>query len=217
MPNPQKTQVPEKQYYFDRDFLLQYINQKVKTKVFVDGRFIDIADASDLEDELHGIGYDNRGNPKFFDYRSVEQVKAGNKLVTLDQLQKMQSQPTPEEPEEEPEETEPEETPEDMGGEEPIPPEGEESPTPEEEPEEEPTGKQPQKAHYDPYMIGRKIIQESKKPRRKEINSIVRILEHPYYNITGIITEVIGDSYEIRTLSGGWGRVIIQKKNVRFV
>lgn len=223
VPTPQKKQ---NRYYFDRNYLLQYINQKVKTKVFVDGRFLDIADSSDLEDELHGVGYDNSGNPKFFDYRSVEQVKAGSNLITLDQLQQQKTQPdqpsTEEEPTEEPEGEEPtEEEPDDSGSEEP--PKGEEEPPADEEPgEEEPPAKGPLKAHYDPYTIGSRILQESRKmqihrAKNKVINRMVIIKERPYYNVTGIITEDVGDSYEIRTLSNMVGRVIIHKDNVKFI
>jgi hypothetical protein len=226
MPVPTTPKKAQNRYYFDRNYLLQYINQKVKTKVFVDGRFLDVADASDLEDELHGVGYDNSGNPKFFDYRSVEQVKAGSNLITLDQLQQLQTQKTT--PEQEPEGEEPEppeggeeeppsEEPEDMGGEEePEPPEGEE--------EEEPAAgkkppKEPIKAHYDPFMIGRNIINESmkKKNPKKEVNALVRILERPYYNVTGMITEVYDNEYEVKTFSGHLGRVTIRKENVKFI
>lgn len=228
MPNPGQTQkTTQNRYYFDRTFLLKYVNQKVKTKVFVDGRFLDIGDASDLEDELHGVGYDNAGNPKFFDYRSIEQIKAGTNLLTLDQLQQLQNKnqqgATPEEEPSE-DETDSETPPE---GEEPLEePEGAEPPGEEEEPEpeepEEPKsgGKQPQKAHYDPYAIGRLIINESmekKKRTQKELNKMVRILERPYYNVTGVITEVFDTDYEIRPLSGLSGRIIISKENVKFL
>jgi hypothetical protein len=231
MPAPTPPQKAQNRYYFDRTFLLKYINQKVKTKVFVDGRFLDVADASDLEDELHGVGYDNNGNPKFFDYRSIEQIKAGSNLLTLDQLQQVQNQQQQSkgepEGEEEPEESEtPEEEPSDVGEEEPAPtagesPEGsdeEEPESPEEEPKTPTGGKQPQKAHYDPYSIGRMIINESmKKKRPNEVNKMVRILERPYYNVTGVITEVRDTTYEIRPLSGYSGRIEIPKNKVKFL
>lgn len=226
MPAPTPPQKAQNRYYFDRNYLLQYINQKVKTKVFVDGRFLDVADSSDLEDELHGVGYDNSGNPKFFDYRSIEQVKAGSNLITLDQLQQKKQQATaPSEPEKE----EPAEEPE---GEEPLtdeePGDAESEPPSEEEPTEEPEGEEPPpagkpgkgslKAHYDPFQIGRNLINESmKKVPKKELHKIVRIREYPYMNITGVITEVNEKTYEIRPLSGRSGRIEIKKENVIFV
>lgn len=210
----QTNQTTQNRYYFDRDYLLQYLDQKVKTRVLVDGRYLDISDTSDLEDEFHGVGYDNNGNPKFFDYRSIKQVKAGGEMITLDQLQ--QSQSTPEQkPEEEPVPTDEEPPAEDAA--EPEEQEGE-PPTDGEEPPKEKPEKDSIKSHYDPYMIGRSIIAESmKKQPKKEINKIVRILEHPFYNVTGVVTEVYADTYEIRPLSGRSGRIEIQKKNVKFV
>jgi hypothetical protein len=74
-------------YYFDNDFLSQYFDQGIAVKVFVDGEYYDIAGKSDIEDTEFGIGYTLQGRPHTFDYRSIEQIKAGNNIITKDHLQ----------------------------------------------------------------------------------------------------------------------------------
>lgn len=74
-------------YFFDSKFLNQYLQQGIDLKVYVDGDYFTVADASDLESATYGVGYDTNGKPHIFDYRSVEQVKTGNNIFTLDQLQ----------------------------------------------------------------------------------------------------------------------------------
>ena len=73
-------------YYFDSDFLRQYLEQNIAVKVFVDGEYYDIADEADLADVEFGIGYNNYGKPHTFDYRSISQIKAGSNILTKDQL-----------------------------------------------------------------------------------------------------------------------------------
>lgn len=74
-------------YYFDSEYLGQYLDQGVDLKVFVDKEYITIADRSDLESETYGVGYDLNGKPHTFDYREVELIKAGGGIVTIEQLQ----------------------------------------------------------------------------------------------------------------------------------
>jgi hypothetical protein len=210
-------------YYFDRDYLLQYLNQKSAIKVFVDGRYLNIADTSDLEDDLHGIGYDTAGNPKFFDYRSITQIKVGSNLVTMDQLQQKQSAAPTDDSADDVEDTASEPETDDMGSdassaEEPEP-EGGTSPSEEEpEPKEKPTV---QKAHYDPYMIGRMIVAESSKivaNHKSAQNSMVCIAEsHEYKNSVGIITKVLPTEYEVRLLNSSVGRIFVDKEDVIFL
>jgi hypothetical protein len=106
-------------YYFDNEFLKQYLEQGLKLKVFVDGNYYSIADESDLEDELYGIGYDLNGKPHRFDYRNIELIDTGRFKIQVDDLEKLfgdtdseeQPEETPEEqPEEKPEEPEKEES-----------------------------------------------------------------------------------------------------------
>lgn len=209
MPKPQQQpNQPKRRYYFDREYLSQYIDQRVKLKVYVDGRFLSIADASDLEDDLHGVGYDNAGNAKFFDYRSINKIKAGSELLTLDQLQQQQS--APEEPEA------PEGEPKPSSEEEPEAPEepAEEEP---EAPEEESKPKTPQKANYDMYDIGKNLIRESRRNRTRPDGSIVRIMSGYYANQSGIIISEHNSYYELRLLSGTLGRIFIDKEDVKFI
>ncbi len=179
-------------YYFDNEFLQQYLDTGTKLKVYVDSEWYDIPEKSDVSDKVDGIGYTQYGQPHYFDYRDVEQIKAGNKVFTLDMLQSMQGgkpadagdkkkKGSSEEGGEEQPEPGGDEgfgdltsgAPTDIsslvgGGGEPAaggePSEGgeQEAPT-EEEPEGE---KQPQNAGYQPYEIGRMIIKEWR--RRKK-------------------------------------------------
>ena len=42
-------------YYFNNEFLKQYLQQNGKLKVFVNGLFYFIADENDLKDTKHGF------------------------------------------------------------------------------------------------------------------------------------------------------------------
>lgn len=74
-------------YYFDRDFLGEYLDLKVPIKVYVHNQWYDIADSADLEDSEYGIGYDQNGKSETFDYREIEEIDAAGKHLTVDQLQ----------------------------------------------------------------------------------------------------------------------------------
>lgn len=227
---PQQEQpIPEKRYYFDAKYLKKYIDQKMNPKVFVNGRFVTISDLSDLESEVTGVGYDEYGNPKLFQYRDIEKIKVGKETIDIDQLQTL-AQQGPAEPASGEEETpEDQEAPE--GGEGPTgggggpigggdtgqPEDLEAEPGPEGGEEEVP--EEPELAHYNPYQLGKELIREgrTRKEAKKEINKIVRILEHPYYNVTGVITDVYKDEFEVRCMSRLVGRILVNKKNVKFV
>ena len=105
-------------YYFNNEFLKQYLQQNGKLKVFVNGLFYFIADENDLKDTKHGTGYDENGKPFAFDYRDIELIKFGSNIsFSLDDLQKKLNADAPEETptaDEEPDASEtdaPEETP----------------------------------------------------------------------------------------------------------
>lgn len=179
-------------YYFDNEFLQQYLDTGTKLKVYVDSEWYDIPEKSDVSDKVDGIGYNQYGQEHYFDYRDVEQIKAGNKVFTLDMLQSMQGgkpagtgekkkKGSPKEGGEEQPELGGDEgfgdltsgAPTDIssliggGGEPPTGGEpgkgGEEEAPAEEEPEGE---KQPQNAGYQPYEIGRMIIKEWRRRRK---------------------------------------------------
>ena len=113
-------------YFFDNDFLGQYLDQDAELKVFVDGEYYTIAGHDDLDNPTYGVGYDVNGKPHTFDYRGIEQIKAAGQILTRDQLQ---SQISGEDPEAGGEEV-PAEAPGGEGGAEmpdlgePAPPEG---------------------------------------------------------------------------------------------
>lgn len=74
--------------YFDNAFLRYYLNLDTDLKVFVDGGYLDIADAYDIANPNIGIGYTIYGTPVRFDYRDIEHIMFGNRTFTLDQLEK---------------------------------------------------------------------------------------------------------------------------------
>ena len=74
-------------YYFDNKYLAQYLDQRVKLSVYVDYEWLDVADKTDVTDKLQGVGYDAYGDASEFDYRDIEQIRAGKTVVTLDMLQ----------------------------------------------------------------------------------------------------------------------------------
>lgn len=220
--------------FFDNKTLQQYIDTKLKLKVFVDGQWVTIADRDDVSDTANGVGQDNKGNAIIFDYRDIQQVKAGNNQITLDQLQKQvggEDKPastlkkgvspgSEEEPEEDESET-PEEEPGEAGGGMPEMPEEE----PEEEaPEEEPGGRTAQNASYDPFMIGKKIMNEfyNKKSFDKSSDKgrIVKIVDakNDYYGCKGMIIEASRNEYDIRILDWRKNDIITLVRNqIKFV
>ncbi len=75
-------------YYFDNKFLMYYLNLETDLKVYVDGEYLDIADAYDVSDPDVGYGYTIYGESRRFDYRDIEHIMIGNKTFNLDQLEK---------------------------------------------------------------------------------------------------------------------------------
>ena len=225
--------------FFDNKTLEQYIDTKTKLKVFVDGQWVTIADREDVSDKVNGVGQDNEGNAIIFDYRDIQQVKAGNNQITLDQLQKQaggekekpasaSKKNVKPEAEEEPEEEPgsgmpgmPEEEPGEAGGGMPEMPEEEPGGGGEpEEPEEEPEDRTAQTASYDPFMLGKRIMNElySKKSAKK--GSIVEIVDrkNDYYGCKATIIEDYGNEYNVRILD--WRRndvVTVYKNQIKFL
>lgn len=128
-------------YYFDQKTLRQYLDQRVKLKVFVDDQWFDITNENDLSDSVVGIGYDVYGQDHRFDYRDITQIKVGSRTFTLDQLQTH------------------------MTGKENEKPKPKSSSGDDEEPTKE---KEPELAHYDPFMIGRKIVKEFRRTKKRD-------------------------------------------------
>lgn len=75
-------------YYFDRDYLIQYLGISPNVKVYANGEYLSISDPNDLAHMHVGVGYTEDGEPLRFDYQEVEQVKVGETIMTLDMLQR---------------------------------------------------------------------------------------------------------------------------------
>jgi hypothetical protein len=73
-------------YYFDRDFLMGYLEGDVDLKVFVDGVFLNIPDEACLENSIVGVGTLPNGDSREFRYKKIQQVKVDGNLFTLDDL-----------------------------------------------------------------------------------------------------------------------------------
>ena len=75
--------------YFDNLTLGQFILTGLKPiKVYVDGRYLILTDADDIEDPLYGQGMTINGQMVHFDYRLIDHILVGDKPVTLDMLNK---------------------------------------------------------------------------------------------------------------------------------
>jgi hypothetical protein len=127
-------------YYFDNEFLQQYVDLRRTIKVTVDGEILTITDKSDIKDPTQGTGYDAEGNPSLFNYMDIQQIQVGPNIITLDKLQTMVGD---EEAKEKPASTK-------------KPP----SPDSKKEPEEDDKDKEPDLAHYSPNIIGRLLVRE---------------------------------------------------------
>lgn len=142
-------------YFFDSEFLGQYLDQGIAVKVFVDGEYYDVADRSDVDNDSFGIGYTLVGKPHTFDYRSIEQIKVGSQLVTRDQLGDKITGKEPESPDGEAPDAGGDEFGDDPGGgAPPTAPSGAPSPEDEEEPPQE---------GYSPRDFVERMLTEAKK------------------------------------------------------
>jgi len=138
-------------YYFDKDYLGQYIDLGKTVKVTVNNKVLKLGGESDLEED-GGVGYEENGDATFFDYMDIESITVGVNTIDLQTLQKIMGS-----------EVEPEKKAT-------KPPTEEEPPTEppaEEEPEEEPAPPGVQKSSYDIYLIGRDLLHEARKIKRQ--------------------------------------------------
>lgn len=216
MPKPASSTQNPNEYYFDSKYLQQYTSMNAKLKVFVDGIWLSVPEASDLESEESGTGYDTSNNPHLFDYREIQQIKAGGKTLTLDQLNQQKASEEEPAPEDNPEE------PSEEPAEEPAPDESEppaEEPAPEEE---EPAAKGPQKSGYDPYMVGRNILNEnfSKRAKLKELGGFIQITDKrsEFDGVRATVSRVLQEYYEVRFLfHGKLVSELVEKDKVTFI
>lgn len=84
-------------YYFDNEYLRQYLQTGQTVSVMVNKEYLVVADEADVESPEEGIGYNTYGKPQRFNYKAVEAIKIGSNIYTLDQLnQKMDPKAEPE-------------------------------------------------------------------------------------------------------------------------
>lgn len=145
-------------FYFDADFLRQYVDQSTRLKVYVNSEWYEIAEMSDLSSNKFGLAYDINGNPVKYDYRDITIIKVGNRRIDMDQLQTMLGGEPAEEPE---------------GGKDADRGSEEEPPSdeaPEEEPVEEPKEKEPTLDWFSPHFeIGRLIVDQAIKEKKRKM------------------------------------------------
>ena len=141
-------------YYFDNEFLQQYIDLRRTIKVTVNGEVLTITDKSDIEDPQQGTGYDASSNPSIFNYMDIEQIQVGPNIITIDKLQTMVG--------DEPEKPATDSKPSKPAADEPSKEEPETPPEDEEEPS------KTDLAHFSPSLIGRFAIREYFKQRNKK-------------------------------------------------
>lgn len=134
-------------YYFDNRYLAQYIDQNVELKVYVDNNWYDLVELSDVSNPKKGVGFNEFGESKYFDYRAVKQIQVNGNIITLDQLQKQMTGKDTEKPPTKPA----------TAGEEPSMEEPEEEPAKPEKPK-----KGPDLSWYSPiYDLGRQLLREN--------------------------------------------------------
>ena len=129
--------------FFDNEYLAQYLDLGRDVKVTVNGDVLTLTDISDVEDANTGVGYDYNGNASEFQYTDIEQIQVGPNIITLDVLQKIidDKEPAAEEK-----------------------PASKPKPPAKEKPE-----KDIEQASFDPYMIGKLLIYESRKRYKRTV------------------------------------------------
>lgn len=141
-------------YYFDNKYLAQYIDQRVKLKVYVNSDWYELTDLSDVSDPRNGVGYNEYGEGTQFDYRAIKQIQVNNSIITLDQLQTQMTGKSADT--------------------EKKPSSKSEGPPEEEMPEEEPPAKEkePDLSWFSPaYDLGRQLMKEAKNANRNKRRS----------------------------------------------
>ncbi len=129
-------------YYFDSDYLRQYLNIGKDVVVTVDGEVLTLSDESDVDDPNEGVGFDANGSPSSFQYMDIEQIQVGQNIITLELLQKIMAGTEIPKPDEKPAKEEP--------------PADDEEPKPE---------KSVEKSSFDIYLLGRELINESRRKK----------------------------------------------------
>jgi hypothetical protein len=74
----------EKPEYFDNVTIGQFVLTGLPVKVYVNGRYLTITDADDVEDDDYGLGMDEDGDMIYFDYRMVEHLSVSGQVINLE-------------------------------------------------------------------------------------------------------------------------------------
>ncbi len=144
-------------YYFDSEFLRQYIDVGSELKVVLPGsKVYHVAASGDIANDAVGYAVDEYGEVRKFKYQSIVGIIVNGNPISIDQLQVLVGDETNSDDTsiKEPETNDVE------------PPENDIEPNTDEP--EEPESESPDKSkkdNYDPYMIGRYILQEYERYR----------------------------------------------------
>lgn len=83
-------------YYFDNEYLKQYLASNQGLEVFVNKEFLTITDESDIENPKKGVGYNVDGKAQYFNYPAIESIKIDGITFTKEQLnQELNPEETP--------------------------------------------------------------------------------------------------------------------------
>jgi len=74
--------------YFDNITIGQFVLTGIPVKVYVDGGYLTITDADDIEDSDVGFGMTTDGEMESFDYRMIDHLLVGDQHIDLDTFAK---------------------------------------------------------------------------------------------------------------------------------
>lgn len=154
-------------FYFDNEFLKQYLELGYKLKVVYNGGVFTVPSEEDIMNPRKGLVYDEKGNSNTIDYRQIQAIYINDEYMNLDDLQKYIDSKTKDDTDVTTKEKPKEEPTKDAADTKdtaakpatPTPP-----PTKDEEPKEEPTkDKKPENAGFiDIYSIGALLLKEKR-------------------------------------------------------
>jgi hypothetical protein len=202
-------------YYFDRDYLKQYLDAEADLKVFADQEWYGIPDESDLATDKYLVAYDGNGKPHTIDYKEITQIKAYDNVIDLETLQdKIYNQPDPnsDSGENTPDKNSDQEAPDlskiqaapDMKG------QGDQGDNKEPIPDDE---KQKEKPNEAMNRIIKNMITESTELGNITKGDFVENLnkESENYNTKGVVTGVFANRVDYRVYKGGNITIVSEK------
>ncbi len=191
-------------YYFDKDFLAQYITTDVEVEVFADREWYKLTSLDDLENDSYMVGYDGTGKPHTIDYKEITQISAYDNVITIDALQdKMYDQPPADDKNQPVDDAEPEIAPDATS------PQDASQEEPEEETEDPNVKKTPREAYE---MVGKMINESISGYGISKNDTVINIKEgSENYGKRGTVTTVYGNIIQYRTISGGNTAICVDK------